>query len=60
MPGVEIFLKIRALKFAVTRLLCYSGFNMKKSPIDELQRLLLLAGTDEGFFILAVHSYVEV
>ena len=59
MPGPAVFPENLTLKFAVLRLPCYSYPSMKKSPIDELQRLLLLAGTDEGFFILAVHSYVE-
>lgn len=54
-----IFFDLCSPEFAEYRIISYSVHGMKKSPIDELQRLLLLAGTDEGFFILAVHSYVE-
>jgi hypothetical protein len=32
---------------------------MNKTLIDELNRLVRLSGTDEGFFILAIHSFIE-
>lgn len=38
---------------------CYNVLNMNKSPIDELNRLARLSGTDEGFFILVIHSFME-
>ncbi len=43
---------------ATVQVRCYTGFIMNKSPINELNRLALLSGTDAGFFILAIHSFI--